>query len=317
MNRRGRGSRGFTLIELLVVIAIIAVLIALLLPAVQASREAARRCQCVNNLMQLGIAAKNYENAFESLPSGVVNPAGPIVDAPKGYHFNWISQLLPYLDAKPVYRRLDFNKDLYLPENGTARSILMSSLLCPSATGAVRAGRTAPSPPVGGDPAQTNYAACHNDTETPIDAKNNGVFYLNSRTRYEDIEDGTSQTIFFGEKSIDDTELGWASGTRATLRNAGWIINGVARGVVAPPVRADEAEVEEDGAAPAKPKAAASNIGVPPAPVVGGFGSRHPGGSNFGFGDGSVRFLKNTITPRVFQRLANRADGDLINSDQY
>src|SRR5216684_1150993 len=75
-------SHGFTLIELLVVIAIIAVLIALLLPAVQAAREAARRAQCVNNLMQLGIALQNYESAHEVLPPGVVNETGPILEQP-------------------------------------------------------------------------------------------------------------------------------------------------------------------------------------------------------------------------------------------
>src|SRR5271157_1108297 len=78
---------GFTLIELLVVIAIIAVLIALLLPAVQSAREAARRSQCCNNLMQLAIAMVNYEASYEILPPGVVNPTGPILDQPKGYHF--------------------------------------------------------------------------------------------------------------------------------------------------------------------------------------------------------------------------------------
>ena len=317
MNRPCKRMRGFTLIELLVVIAIIAVLVALLLPAVQAAREAARRLQCVNNLMQLGIAAKNYENSFESLPSGVVNPTGPIVDAPKGYHFNWVTQLLPYLDAKPVYRRLDFNKDLYANENGTARSVLINVLLCPSATGPTRMAHTSPAPAIGGDPALTNYSACHNDSETPIDAKNNGVFFLNSRIRYEDIEDGASQTIFFGEKTTEDSELGWASGTRATLRNAGWLINGGGRGATNAPIRADEADIEEDGAVVAKPKVGASTIGSPPQPVVGGFSSRHAGGANFGFGDGSVRFLKNTITPRIFKLLANRADGNLINADQY
>src|SRR5947209_873423 len=220
-----RVRRGFTLIELLVVIAIIAVLVALLLPAVQAAREAARRAQCVNNLMQIGIATKNYENAFESLPSGVVNPTGPIVDAPNGYHFNWITQLLPYLDAKPVYRRLDFDHDLYQPQNGTARAVMLSVLLCPSSPAPFRMARTGPNPPVGGDPALSSYAGCHNDTEAPIDAKNTGVFFLNSRVRYEDIEDGASNTVFFGEKQAEDTELGWASGTRATLRNMGWKVN--------------------------------------------------------------------------------------------
>src|SRR5437879_7893863 len=104
-RRRTRGLGGFTLIELLVVISIIAVLIALLLPAVQAAREAARRTQCVNNLMQIGIAARNYEAAHEVLPAGVVNPTGPIVNKPNGYHFSWVTQLLPYLEQNNVHRR--------------------------------------------------------------------------------------------------------------------------------------------------------------------------------------------------------------------
>src|SRR5262245_65740468 len=91
-----RDRRGFTLIELLVVIAIIAVLIALLLPAVQSAREAARRAQCCNNLMQMGIAIVNYESSHERLPPGVVNSTGPVLDVPKGYHFGWMTQILPY-----------------------------------------------------------------------------------------------------------------------------------------------------------------------------------------------------------------------------
>ena len=83
-------SRGFTLIELLVVIAIISVLVALLLPAVQAAREAARRAQCLNNLMQLAIALQNYEASYEVFPPGVVNDTGPVLDQPKGYHFGWL-----------------------------------------------------------------------------------------------------------------------------------------------------------------------------------------------------------------------------------
>src|SRR5258708_39301261 len=83
MSRRTRSRPGFTLIELLVVIAIISVLIALLLPAIQAAREAARRVQCVNNLMQIGIALQNYDSSHEILPSGVVDLAAPILNAPK------------------------------------------------------------------------------------------------------------------------------------------------------------------------------------------------------------------------------------------
>ena len=96
MNKFRR--HGFTLIELLVVISIIAVLISLLLPAVQSAREAARRAQCLNNLMQLAIALQNYESSHEMFPPGVVSETGPVLDQPTGYHFGWLVRILPYCE---------------------------------------------------------------------------------------------------------------------------------------------------------------------------------------------------------------------------
>ena len=111
--------RAFTLIELLVVIAMIAVLVALLLPAVQAAREAARRCYCVNNVMQLGIAVHNYNVMHGVLPPGVVNDTGPIHNVPSGYHFGWIVQVLPYIDRRQVAGYVDARRSVYAPENLT------------------------------------------------------------------------------------------------------------------------------------------------------------------------------------------------------
>src|ERR1700693_4880192 len=99
----------FTLIELLVVIAIIAILVALLLPAVQQAREAARRTQCKNNLVQIGLALLNYEMAHECLPSGSVDPNRPIRNEAKGYHMSWMVQLLPYLDQSNTFQHFDFS----------------------------------------------------------------------------------------------------------------------------------------------------------------------------------------------------------------
>src|SRR5689334_17259576 len=109
--RRGahtRTSAGFTLVELLVVIAMIGILIALMLPAVQAAREAARRISCANNLAQLGLAVQSYESAFGSLPPGVIEPSGPIQSVAQGNHVNWLAHLLPQLEQQNAYDRLDF-----------------------------------------------------------------------------------------------------------------------------------------------------------------------------------------------------------------
>jgi prepilin-type N-terminal cleavage/methylation domain-containing protein/prepilin-type processing-associated H-X9-DG protein len=310
MRSRTGPRRAFTLIELLVVIAMISVLIALLLPAVQAAREASRRIGCVNNLMQIGIALKNYENAHETLPPGVVNPTGPITSTPTGYHFGWIAQILPYLDARPVYRRLDFKTGLYQPENLSARGVLMSVLICPSDNNPTRMYPPAGVAPMPGDPALTNYAGCHHDVEAPIDVKNMGVLFLNSRIRYEDVEDGTSQTIYVGEKRLDPTELGWASGTRATLRNTGWSVNSTALLPNLVP-GSNPAADNGPGATGAKPGPQR------PQNVVGGFSSNHAGGANFCLGDGSVKFLKSSISTKVFALLGNRADGDLLSADSF
>jgi prepilin-type N-terminal cleavage/methylation domain-containing protein/prepilin-type processing-associated H-X9-DG protein len=302
MSRRTRSRPGFTLIELLVVIAIISVLIALLLPAIQAAREAARRVQCVNNLMQIGIALQNYDSSHEILPSGVVDLAGPILNAPKGYHVSWMLQLLPYLEQKNVARRFDDKLGVYAIENLTARGASINTFLCPSDGGSHR--RNAD------QVALNNYAACHHDVEAPIDADNSGVFFLNSHLRAEDITDGTANTIYLGEKPREESDLGWASGTRATLRNTGTALNRTGTGVVGFLDPDEElSEIDESGEAKA---------GVAATPRrVGGFGSNHPGGANFAFGDGSVRFLKNTIDPKVYRWLGNRADGEITSSDQF
>src|SRR5262249_7092508 len=147
MNGRTRNRAGFTLIELLVVIAIIGVLIALLLPAVQAAREAARRSQCVNNLMQLGIAVQNYEAAHEGLPPGVVNAKGPIKNTPSGYHFGWMTQILPFIEQGNVQRHLDYSVPVYHPANDTARGVVINTFLCPSSpVGFAGGGGKAPAP---------------------------------------------------------------------------------------------------------------------------------------------------------------------------
>jgi prepilin-type N-terminal cleavage/methylation domain-containing protein/prepilin-type processing-associated H-X9-DG protein len=303
-----RRPRGFTLIELLVVIAIIAVLIAMLLPAVQAAREAARRAQCCNNLVQIGIALQNYESSHERLPPGVVNVSGPVLDQAKGYHFGWLAQILPYCEQGNIYNHLNFRLGVYEAQNMTSRCLMVESFLCPSDGVSNRRGATGL--------AMSNYAGCHNDLETPIAANNNGVLFLNSSVRYEDITDGSSLTIFACEKTNDGLDEGWASGTRATLRNMG--SRPIASGRRGPGGKQlFEVVDENDNVSVAAGADGAATALQDALKFVGSFGSRHPGGRNVAMGDGSVRFIKSTMANTIGRRLANRADGELISSDQY
>ncbi len=205
MNHTTR-SRGFTLVELLVVIAIIGILVGLLLPAIQSSRELARSASCQNNLLQLSLALNNYENSYGHYPSGSINTTGPISNSAAGYHHNWLAALLPFCEQQALAAHLDRSKSVYDPANLPVRTFEISFLNCPS------------------DISQgpySHYAACHNDTESPIDSNNNGVFVLNKVIKRRDISDGLGYTLFIGEKQPDRWELGWISGTRATLRNTG------------------------------------------------------------------------------------------------
>ncbi len=288
------------MIELLTVVAIIAVLIALLLPAVQAAREAARRTQCHNNLLQLGIAMGNYVSTHEVLPPGVVNDKGPIQNIPQGYHFGWTVQILPFLEQGNLYRRFDFRRGLYEGRNISAQVARLGVLLCPSDASL----------------GSTSYMGCHHDVEAPIDVDNHGVLYLNSHVAYDDITDGRAYTILLGE-ARGGPSLGWASGTRATLRNTGSPINapdptvpsrGAGRfGAYAYPISSKNQEELESLIA----------SGALPIGFVGGFSSHHPNGANFLFCDGSVRLLSQSIDRRVYRFLGNRADGQLIGADQY
>ncbi len=276
--------RAFTLIELLVVIAIIAVLVALLLPAVQQAREAARRVQCKNNLAQIGLAVMNYEMAHGVLPPGSVNQTGPIQSTPEGYHMSWIAQILPNIEQRAVYKAIDFNAGAY-DQAATVSSVVMATFHCPSSSENLS----------GASVSFTSYAGCHHDEESPIDTDNNGVFFLNSSVRFKDVIDGASNTVFVGEKQGLDNGLSWLSGTRATLRNTG----------VGP-----NKSPTLTGQGWSSPSQSGPLFEDPLA--VGGFGSAHIGGAQFALGDGSVRFISENIDVEVFGNLGNRHDEQIL-----
>lgn len=283
---------GFTLVELLVVIAIISILVALLLPAVNAAREAARRVSCLNNVMQIGLAVHSYEMSHERLPPGVINPSGPIQSVPVGQHIGWIVQILPHMEETAAYNGINQSLGAYDPENARVRSHQLACIICPSE------GSMAFRSPEEG--AGVDYAGCHHDVEAPIDADNHGLLFLNSQIRYRDITDGAAKTLLAGDKlSLETDPMGWISGTRQTLRNMG-----------SPLASFQPATSGGNNSGP--------NTNSQPNPLaVGGFGSFHPGVCNFVFADGSARALMTSTEANVLRQLGHRADGELLDPRSF
>jgi prepilin-type N-terminal cleavage/methylation domain-containing protein len=320
---------GFTLIELLVTTAIIAILVSLLLPAVMAVRETSRRSQCRNNLRQIGVAIASYHDTFAMLPAGCVNPRGPIAKRPAGFHHSWTWAILPHLDQTAAARQLNQNLGAYDPANRPVAGLALPVLFCPSDM----SGKTSIDRVMRGA-GLTNFAGVHHPVEAPIDTNNHGSFYVNSFLRSEEIADGMSSTIGVGEIIRDPTDLGWVSGTRATLRNAGSSLNpkGTPRrpyandpativepdptiesGTLVETFPLEPTEVEEEK----KPVEDEGMLLRPPAPAmavnadysVGGFASEHSGGAQFLMLDGACRFISQSLSPGMLEQLADRADG--------
>jgi prepilin-type processing-associated H-X9-DG protein len=253
---------------------------------VQAAREAARRVSCLNNVVQLNLAVHNFEFHFEHLPSGVINPDGPIRSEPQGKHVSWIVQVLPYMEQQQLAKRFDQAAGAYAEKNAQVRNAQISMLLCPS--------DPHNDPTEDNKVARSGYAGCYHDAEAPIDKDNHGLLFLNSKVRYPEIEDGSAATLLVGEALTFPDRLGWVSGTRATLRNTS---------VIEQP-RPTLGGSQAGGADEDDKKLGAT--------FVGGFGSYHPGGVNAGFADGSAQYLSLNTDATVLHQIGNRADGEIV-----
>jgi len=351
-NRR----RGFTLIELLVVIAIIGVLVALLLPAVQAAREAARRSQCINNLKQMGLALHNYESAIGSFPPG----AGGQPSVPGGGSAGWgewsaHSMMLPFMEQKPIYDSINFmlvgTHDRGGELNLTVWNTRISSFLCPSDGNAGRS-------------SLNNYYGCvgtstYDGWGSPGGPRQTtGLFTKYVSYGIRDATDGTSSTIAFSE-----TLTGGTDNTSQPKNNGRNTIQGQTLDAAA---KVQDASINLAATLTALQVCTTSynaglggidkirqNVGerwgwgdtamtmfntiVPPnstqhrwsacrnacdtcSPDSSSFvnaTSKHSGGVNVAFADGSVRFIKDSVSQRVWMALGTKANGETLSSSDY
>lgn len=295
---------GFTLIELLVVIAIIAVLVGLLLPAVQKVREAASRASCLNNLHQIGLALHNYHDSQGGFPPGY-HCATPQADydytAPG---WGWAALILPYLEQSNLYGQINFNLPIEAPSNLAARTMPVKLYACSSdrSTGLFTIYDKSNMPLA---QASTNsYAACHGtgvDLDEELDDFN-GMFSRNSRVRFADVMDGTSNTIAIGERGAFFTQTPWVGavsfGTTRITPGAPTFNKGAIEDAPTQTLAHIDVETIND------PRGDPEDFFTP-----------HTGVGNFLFVDGSVRSLSTSLSLNVLQALATRNGREVVNDD--
>lgn len=318
--------RGFTLIELLVVIAIIALLMALLLPAIQKVRAAADKMLCASNLRQLAIASHNFHNDYNRFPSGMNVPvgtgsgmifptnalykAGIITDPPEpGIFKSLFEALLPYVEGDNLFKQLVFTQREFINCNGTTSpgATIEKLFICPSDNLDSKVS-TFTSAGVTYSFGMNSYGGNGGTKSYFMDTslKTDGVFYINSKIKFASIIDGTSHTFFFGERWHYDPQYA------AIQTLGGWAWNSYLSHqdyILSTPVPVNYLI---PAGSPVPPPFALTDLRVC------AFGSAHPNGANFAFGDGSTRFM--TLTSNadlpVLQALSTRRGGEAIADDQ-
>ncbi|HEV3166076.1 MAG TPA: DUF1559 domain-containing protein [Isosphaeraceae bacterium] len=308
-----RPGRGFTLIELLVVIAIIAVLIALLLPAVQSAREAARRAQCVNNLKQIGLAMHNYHTQMDTFPPGYISSTQTsLPNSPEtGPGWAWGTMLLNLLEQQPLYNTVNFSLQITDPSSVTVRTTRLAGFLCPSSTwdtGPITLKNSSGTVLIT-DLVAGQYVGSAGQWEVEeFAAENNGVFYRNSRIGVRNITDGTTTTLMAGERSRNVADSTWVGviPTAVSCTRPGWPHQDCETANVLVLSHTGPSPDEQWVDTPNRKTAGADD-----------FWSLHPGGCNFLFCDGSVRFIKETVNPHIFSYLSTRAGGEVLSADQF
>jgi prepilin-type N-terminal cleavage/methylation domain-containing protein/prepilin-type processing-associated H-X9-DG protein len=312
--------RAFTLIELLVVITIIGVLVAMLLPAIQAARESARRMQCGNNLKQIGIAMHNHESALHVLPSAYTSTPGNVMGAADGNGdagpgWTGLFQLLPYIEEASIQKRFNRNFPASFDQTSAspAKSVISvyrcPSVSDPSLTYLVKdsSGKQL------AEFSRSHYVLCagrHDiwtDPRADLSGIADGVFFRNSHIRVKDITDGVSHTMFASEQTpthSDSTWVGIVPGA-ATCPTPRYAAAGC--DVAAPQINFHSGPGLFESPPTIKP----------PNDVFPGYvdetHSDHPGGCNVLMGDGSVRWVSDLINQLLWEAMATRAGGEAVN----
>ena len=339
LRPRKEARTGFTLIELLVVIAIIAVLIALLLPAVQSAREAARRAQCINNLKQIGLGVANYESATGVIPTGAVT-LGFKTDQCRGgrRYYNVFEYILPYMEQQQIYNNINFMSTSGYGSSfhTTIFQTKIAAYLCPSdlpaipldvTQGYIGTSQTSYGMVAGnGECMWYGYYGSVRDYCDAIEP--DGAFGKNYTYKIASFIDGLSNTVFFGETSRFKNEpSAFTSGVPSFFHT--WTVTG---GVFGGTMNDERPQgfgytVPKINAPAQKFDAGTIITGSnyfnwwtnPQSAFYGQFGFRslHPGGANFVMGDGSVKFLKESINPVTYRSLGSRAWGEVVSADSY